>query len=110
MTRSTLARVSSLVLEYADGVLLVLLFAVLEGTFSHSSGEKVFIFNVVVFRVNISFWVMWNETGARNITARFVGLRIAICYKIVEYCIEETAMLPSFAEYLNNPFQPIARR
>ena len=104
MTRSTLARVSSLVLEYADGVLLVLLFSVLEGTFSHSSGEKVFFFDVVVLRVNISFWVIWTETGARNITARFVGLRIAICYEIVEYCIEETAMLPSFAEYLNNPF------
>ena len=28
----------------------------------------------------------------------------------VEHCIEETAMLPSLAEYLDYPFQPIARR
>ena len=53
---------------------------------------------------------MWNETGARNITARFVWLRIAIGHEIVVHCIEETAMLPSYAEYLDYPLQPIARR
>lgn len=51
---------------------------------------------------------MWNETGARNIAARFVWLRIAIGYEIVVHCIEETTMLPSHAEYLDYPFQPIA--
>lgn len=110
--RSTLARVFSFEVGYADGTLLVLQFSVLflEGTFSHSSGEKVFIFDVVVLRVNISFWIMWNEAGARNVTARFVWLWVTIGYEIVEHCIEETAMLPSLAEYLDYPFQPIARR
>jgi len=53
---------------------------------------------------------MWDEAGARNITARFVWLWVAIGYEIVEHCIEETAMLPSHAEYLDYPFQSIARR
>ena len=53
---------------------------------------------------------MWNEAGARDVTTRFVWLWITMCYEIVEHCIEETAMLPSFAEYLDYPFQPIARR
>ena len=53
---------------------------------------------------------MWNEAGARNVTARFVWLWVTIGYEIVEHCIEETAMLPSLAEYLDYPFQPIARR
>jgi hypothetical protein len=45
-----------------------------KGTFSQSWAENIFFDILVVFRVNICLWVVWQETGARHIASRHIHL------------------------------------